>query len=196
MKNLLPLPVVKCVLFCSLFVWMAGCSSVAPIVKRTANAQSSDSVVWTANLRADDQANRYRVALKTPDNSITGLCILKKIDDEWRGQLMNEMGAKAFDFIVTDGKCELLNVISMMDKWYIKKTIAADLHFLFNVDNPNAPFRKKPERFVQNDVQVVNYQKKQLLVKPDGSVLLINRRHSLQYELRKIFEIDPDKVIL
>jgi len=175
---------------------MAGCSSVKPVVKRTAAARPSDFVVWTPDFRSDEQRNSYRIVLKTPDNSITGLCILKKTEDEWRGSLINEMGAKAFDFKITDEQCVLLNVISLMDKWYIKKTVAADLHFLFNVDNPVAPFRKHLERFEQDGINVVNYQKKQILIKPDGAVLLVNRRHNLQYELRKMVAIDPDKVIL
>ena len=184
------------VMVCLLFISLISCSSVKPAVKKTADAQRSDFVVWTADLRSDELKNSYRIVLKTPDNSITGLCVLKKSGDEWRGTLINEMGAKAFDFIVTDGKCELLNVISLMDKWYIKKTVADDLLFLFNVDMPQAPFHKRLERFEQNGTKVVNYRKKQLLVKPDGGLLLINRHRNLQYELRKMVEIDRDKVIL
>jgi hypothetical protein len=167
---------------------------VTPVIKRNATAMRSDSIVWTQDYRSDSEKNSYRVTLKTPDNSITGICIMKKNGDEWRGTLINEMGAKAFDFIVTDKKCELLNVIAMMDKWYVKKTVAADLYYLFNVDNPKASFRKKPERFEQDGNLVINYKKKQILVKSDGSVLLMNNRRSLQYELRKMDEINPDKV--
>ena len=196
MKQSFVSTVVSVILFGLPVMWMAGCASVAPVVKRTTGAQASDFVVWTATLRSDELKNTYPVVLKTPDNSITGLCILKKSGDEWRGTLINEMGAKAFDFIITDKKCELLNVISMMDKWYIKKTVAADLYFLFNVDNPNAPFHQQLERFKQDEMKVVNYRKKQLLVRPEGAILLVNRRHNLQYELRKILDIDPDKVIL
>jgi hypothetical protein len=196
MQTHISFPVVKYYLFFGLLMWMVGCSSVAPVVKRTTNAKSSDFAVWTSDLRSDELKNSYRIMLKTPKNSITGLCILKKNGDEWRGTLINEMGAKAFDFIITDEKCELLNVISLMDKWYIKKTIAADLHFFFNVDNPKAPFQKRLERFEQQGKKVVNYQKKQISVRPDGAVLLVNKRHRLQYELRKMVEIDPDKVIL
>ena len=186
----------QCLLFYLFIIFMVGCSTVKPVVKRTAAAQPSDFVVWTPDFRSNELKNSYRIVLKTPDNSITGLCILKKTDDEWRGTLVNEIGAKAFDFKITDEKCELLNVISLMDKWYIKKTVAADLHFLFNVDNPKAPFRKRLERYEQDGIKVVNYQKKQILVKPDGAVLLVNRRRNLQYELRKMVVIDPDKVIL
>lgn len=183
-------------LFLSILVGMIGCSSVAPAVKRTAAAQPSNFKVWTTDLRSDELKNSYRIVLRAPGNTLTGLCILKKSGDEWRGTLINEMGAKAFDFIITDDKCELLHVISLMDKWYIKKTVATDLHFLFNVDNPKAPFQKHVKRFMQQGTGIVESQKKQLLVKPDGAILLINTRRNLQYELRKMMEIDPNKVIL
>ena len=183
-------------LLCPLFLWMTGCSSVAPVVKRMADTRLTNFVVWTEDLRSDELKNSYRIVLKTPDNGITGLCLLQKKGNEWRGTFMNEMMAKAFDFIITDEKCELLNVISLMDKWYIKKTIAADLHFLFNADNPKASFQKRLERFEQQGTKVVNYRKKQLTVMPDGAVRMTNKRRNLQYELRKMIEIDSDKVIL
>ena len=177
-------------------VFLFGCASVTPTVKRDATAMKSKAIVWKPESRSDSQSNRYRVTLKTPDNSITGICVLKKSGDEWRGTLINEMGVKAFNFIVTDKKCELLDVIAMMDKWYIKKTVAADLYFLINVDNPNASFRKKLERFEQDGNLVINLKKKQILFRPDGSVILMNNRRNLQYELRKMVEIDPAKVIM
>jgi hypothetical protein len=183
-------------IFFFLLFGLIGCSSVAPVVKRSAGARTAVFVVWTTDMRADLLRNSYRAQIKTPDNQVTGLCMLKKNGDEWRGTFMNEMGVRAFDFIVTDEKCELLNVISMMDKWYIKKTVAADFFFFFNVDVPGATFQKSLKRFEQNGMKVVNYKKKQLIVHLDGSLLLINRRHNLQYELRKIYEIDPEKVIL
>ena len=179
-----------------LSVLLVSCASVTPTAKRGATAIQSDAIVWNSEFRSESLKNSYRVTLKTSENSITGICILKKNGDEWRGTLINEMGARAFDFIVTDEKCELLNVIAMMDKWYIKKTVAADLYYLFNVDNPRASFQKQLERFEQDGNLVVNNKKKQILVEPDGSVLLMNNRHNLQYELRKMIELDPNNVIL
>ena len=179
-----------------LFASLVSCSSVAPTIRRTSAAHPLDFVVWSADFRSDELRNSYRIKLTTQRNSITGLCILKKNNDEWLGTLINEMGAKAFDFKVTDEKCELFNVVSMMDKGYIKKTIAADLYFFILVDNPNAPFYKRLERFQQNEIRVVNYKKKQITIRQDGTVMLINKRRSLQYELRKMVELDPDKMIL
>ena len=184
---------ILCLVFTVLFI---SCASVTPTIKRGATAIDTESIVWKPEFRSDSLSNRYNITLKTPDNSISGICILKKNGDEWRGTFMNEMGAKAFNFIVTDEKCELLDVISMMDKWYIKKTVAADLYYLFNVDNPKASFRKQLERFMQDGNLVVNNKKKQILVEPDGTILLMNNRHNLQYELRKMMELDPNNVIL
>ena len=179
----------KYILLSLLSVLFIGCSSVTPAIKRNVTAVQSESIVWTQDFRSDSEMNRYKATIKTPDTSITGLCYIKKSGNEWRGTFTTEMGAgKAFDFIVTGDKCELLNVISMMDKWYIKKTIAADLNYLFNVDNPNASFYKKLERFEQDGNLAVNYKKKQILVEPDGAILLMNNRRKLQYELRKIVE--------
>lgn len=191
-----PTPVlIKCS-FVGLFtVLLMSCGAVSPTVKRTTAAMSSDHTVWNEANRSETEKNSYRIVLKMPDNNITGLCILKKDNDGWRGTLINEMGAKAFDFIVTDEKCELLNVISMIDKWYVKKTVAADLYFFFNVDNPKAPFQRDLDRFEQDGVLVVNYKKKQIRAEPDGAILLTNSRHDLQYEWRKMAETDPDKTI-
>jgi len=184
------------ILLCLVLAGLVGCSSVAPVVRRTAAARPSGFVVWTDDFRSDELKNSYRITLTTPKNTITGLCILKKNNDEWQGMLVNEMGIRAFNFIVTDEKCELLNVIPMMDKGYIKKTIAADLFFFIHIDNPEAPFYQRLERFEQNGFRIVNYKKKQVVVRPDGAVRMINKRRNLQYELRKMVELDPDKMLL
>ena len=183
-------PFLNYFLLCLLFVRLIACSSPAAVTKQPEGSTLSDFVVWTPDLRSDELKNSYQFLLKTPKNSVTGICVLKKMDAEWRGTLINEMGVKVFDFIVTDKKCELLNVISMMDKWYIKKTVAADLYFLFNADNPNVPFQKRTKRFERQGINVVSYAKKQILVQPDDAVLLVNGAHRLLYELRKIHEIE------
>jgi hypothetical protein len=62
--------------------------------------------------------------------SITGIMIVKHTCGEWRGSLVNEFGVKAFDFIVGEEKCRLLNVIPFLDKWYIRRILARDLILL------------------------------------------------------------------
>jgi hypothetical protein len=171
---------------------MTSCSSVAPLVRRTASAIQSDFIVWTEDLRSDYHKNSYSMMLNTPRGGISSIFVVKKTGDEWRGALVNEMGAKAFDFIVKDNKCELLNVIPMMDKWYIKRAVAADLFFLLNVDNLDETSQKHIERFEQDGIKVVNFSERQLLVKTD-SIVLINRHRGLMYEIQMINETDSDK---
>ncbi|HCC50861.1 MAG TPA: hypothetical protein DEQ30_01450, partial [Porphyromonadaceae bacterium] len=76
---------VKCFLIGIVSVFLAGCASVSPTVKRTSASVQSNHTIWHAENRSDSLKNSYRVVLKTPDNSITGICILKKNGDEWRG---------------------------------------------------------------------------------------------------------------
>jgi len=192
MKYFLLSPVIKNLLYCLLFIGLVGCSFIDSIVMRTAAFKPISFDVWTADLRSDYGKNSYHFFLRSPINSVSGICFLKKNGDEWRGTLINEMGAKIFDFIVTDTKCELLDVISVMNKSYITKTVAGDLYFLFNADNPNATFQKRLERFEQHEIKIVNYRQKQISIKTD-SILLINRSHNLFYGLSKIPETEPDK---
>jgi hypothetical protein len=179
-------------------VFLSGCSTL-PGVGRTGAAKPSTAdadAVWKEGLRSDSLKNSYRVEIKTGKNTITGLCISKKAGETWRGTLINEFGAKAFDFTVDDKGCKLLNVISVIDKWYIRKTIEADLYFLFQVDNPKASFSKSADRFTQNNTLVVNFKKKQIVLEPDATVLLLNRKHKITYRLRKVYEPDLDKSIM
>jgi hypothetical protein len=193
--------VIKCILAGFSFVWIvAGCGSVAPKTVMSAEANAavrSDRAVWDAAGRSAHGKNSFRMTLKSPKGSVTGICVLKMDGDGdgWRGTLMNEMGAKAFDFIVTSKNCTLLNVVAMMNKWYIKKTVAADLYFFLNADNPKTSFYKDLERFELNGNLIVARGKRRLLVRPDGSMLWINGRRGLQYEWKKIMDIDPDKII-
>jgi hypothetical protein len=177
-------------------ILLFSCGTSLPTVKRTAAARQSVAPVWSGSLRSDTLKNSYRLVLKYNDKAISGLCFLKKSDEGWRGTLVNDMGAKAFDFVVTDDRCELRDIIPMMDKWYIRRAIADDLYFLVNADNTKASFAALLERFEQNDEQIVNYGKKQIRVGADGSVTLINSSRGLRYELRKMTEIDNNKLLL
>ena len=169
---------------------LAGCAALPPSAERMDAV--AERPVWTASVRSESGKNSYYVTLQTPDRRMTGVCVVKKTGGEWRGTLVGEMGAKAFDFRITDRKCELLNVLPALDKWYVKKTVAADLYYLFQVDNPRSAFCGRLRRSVQDGCLTVCYRKKQLCVTTDGAVVLKNSRRNLRYELKKI-ETDADE---
>lgn len=170
----------------SLLLWLTACST-ASVVKQSQLVSQQEQPVWTEALRSDEQLNRYQVSIKVKNNTITGMCLLKKAEDGWRGSMVNEFGAKAFDFTVTENKATLVNTIAMMDKWYIRKTIAADLYYLFEADNPQASFQKKTMRFMKDGALFVTYKKKKSIERlADGSIVMKNLKHDLLYSLQKI----------
>jgi len=172
----------------SLCLLLAGCSTTSG-VKQGQGLSEQDLPVWTEVLRSDVEMNRYQVSIKVKNNTITGMCLLKKAADGWRGSLVNEFGAKAFDFIVTEKKAKLVNTISMMDKWYIRRTVASDLHFLFEADNPDVSFQNKTVRYMENGVLHTRYKKKKSIERmPDGSLVMRNLKHNIEYTLKKVEE--------
>lgn len=170
----------------SLLLLLAGCVSTSK-VQPDAYGSIQDLPVWTEAVRSDEQMNRYQVSFKVKNNTITGICLLKKSEDGWKGTLMNEMGAKAFDFIIAEKKCRLMNVMPMMDKWYIRNTIADDLYFLFETDNPKAGFQNKTVRFIEHGSLVVrNGKKKKLIRTPDAKISMENLKRNISYSLDRI----------
>jgi len=177
----------KYFLVSSLFFLFMGCATTA----RTNQAYTSptNSRLWTEELRDSENINRYQVSIQVSGNTITGMCMLRKSDEGWRGTLINEFGVKAFDFIVTPKKCELLHTISMLNKWYIRRTIADDLHFLFEIDNPNVSFQKKTTWTEQDGALVVSLKKKKTITRnPDNNLTLQNLKRKIVYSLNKLPE--------
>jgi hypothetical protein len=89
------------------------------------------SVISTKEMLFDATAvSQYRVLIKAKQAEMSGMLVIKYMDNEWRGSLINEFGIKAFDFVAPPGKCKLQNTISFLDKWYIRKTVESDFAFL------------------------------------------------------------------
>ncbi|MDR1860294.1 MAG: hypothetical protein LBR06_05175 [Bacteroidales bacterium] len=107
---------------------------------------------------------RYRTIISHGATELSGLLAVKFSANEWRGTMMNEFGIKAFDFIASKGKCRLKNVVPMMNKWYIRKTVERDLHSLL-WDYPAGK-------------QVKN---RQLEMDSDGAFRLINTKRKITY---------------
>ena len=176
----------KYFLVSSLIVLFTACATTTA-VNRNTYASPTDSRLWTEALRDNENINRYQADIQVKGNHITGICMLKKSEEGWRGTLINEFGVKAFDFIVTPKKCTLLNTIAMMNKWYIRNTIAGDLHFLFETDNPDASFQTKTTRYEQDGALVVTLKKKKTIIRQsDNSLTLNNQQRKIIYSLNKI----------
>jgi len=165
------------------------CATTSELQRNTYDLPANNRL-WTDELRDNEQLNRYQVSIQVKGNHITGICMLKKSDEGWRGALVNEFGIKAFDFIITPQKCELLNTISLLNKWYIRQTIAGDLHFLFEIDNPGVSFQRKTVQNIEQDGSLtIRFQKKKSIVRmPDNRIELRNLKRKIVYSLNNIPE--------
>ena len=171
-------------LFGSLFLCLlTACSPSRNMQQR----EQTHPTFWTSELRNPTLKNDFRVLLTSPKANITGIFIVKQIDGAWKGTLINEFGLKVFDFVSTSKKYELLNVISFLDKWYIKKVIASDIQFIMEIDNPDYFAGNQAHWTFVQDTLSVNYKnEKELRRFPDGKVEYLNKKRALHYTLFNI----------
>jgi myo-inositol-hexaphosphate 3-phosphohydrolase len=173
-------------IFVSLFVgFIAACSSS----KKMASDKAVSIPFWMPELMDSAQKNDFRMTFSTPQTDITGIYIVKQINGKWRGTIINEFGLKVLDFVSSTEECKLLNVISFLDKWYIKKEMASDIRFMMEIDNENYKIGVAADRQMVGDTLVVRYKKdKELQRLPDGTIKYTNHKRGLTYYLRKISE--------
>lgn len=81
-----------------------------------------------------DSIHPLSVCMDTERGGFCGLCIMEKQDNIIKGSLFNEFGITAFnfEFDFRNAKIKLYDVISFLNRWYIKKIIKGDLEFLFS----------------------------------------------------------------
>lgn len=98
---------------------------------------------------------------------ITGICVMNiSPENEVVGTVINEFGVKAFDFTYADGKTKVLNVIAMLDKWYIRKVLKKDLTFILSNMSEGKDTVKK---------------KRRISFLPNGSIDMMNSRFNIHY---------------
>ena len=141
---------------------------------------------WTPQLRDDTQKNDYRINISTDKFNISGIWVVRQIDNSWRGIIMNEFGLKMFDFICTAKKCELKNVFTAANKWYIRKTIAEDIQFILEIDNPAFKKGRTAQRSFNNNTLTITHEDKLLQRFPSGKMVMNNKKRNLRYSFKKI----------
>ena len=170
-----------------LFCFATSCSSAKKIATKTTVAEIP---FWTSEMDTAGR-NDFRIVLSTPKFSITGIYVAKKINGKWTGTIINEFGIKALDFVSTPQKSNVQNVISFLDKWYIKKVIASDIQFIMEIDNSDYKTGVLSKRSFMKDILTVKYKnKKELQRLPDGEIKYKNHKYALTYSLRKIYETE------
>ena len=121
---------------------------------------------------------QFTVFISAKGMELSGICIIKTDEQGSRGAIVNEFGVHALDFTLSSDrrKVKLLNVMPVMDRWYIKKVVRGDLKYLFMAtENP----QPKGRRMVR--------------VEDDGTVTLENTKYKLKYSLKPINNTQDDE---
>lgn len=105
-----------------------------------------------------EYAEKYTVNITFKKGYITGICAVRDMGDEVAGSVINEFGIKAFDFIYNKRKrkTKLKNVIKMIDKWYIRRIVSADMSVLFREKNTEKQLRKRSLRCYEDSIILEN----------------------------------------
>ena len=82
-------------------------------------------LLWLQPCRAQRE---YYLLMQVKGQELTSICVIDTVSDgNLVGTVINEFGAKAFDFTYTNGKVKVLNVVAFLDKWYIRRVLRRDL---------------------------------------------------------------------
>ena len=79
--------------------------------------------------QSNGERMRYDVNIEMPKGYISGICVMTYDEDKLKGAVVNEFGvtAMAFTYNERKDKVKLVNVIDMLDKWYIRRVLRSDL---------------------------------------------------------------------
>lgn len=151
--------------------------------------------IWTDDNFVPGGVGRYRVDINFGEAWVSGILMVRDEEDMRRGTMMNEFGIRAFDFEVTPRSAKLDNVMPMMDKWYIRREIAADLQLLFWVGYDDYERRHKCDQVLSGSNDDGSYGCTAYFGRKsvgrsvsggDVSVTLRNERRNITYTLRMI----------
>jgi hypothetical protein len=166
-----------------IFLLFFSCSSTKLLVQK----EQVQIPFWTSELRDNIAKNEYRITISTQKANITGILIAKQVDGKWKGTIINEFGIKVLDYESSSEKCKLFNVITFIDKWYIRKTIASDIQFIMEIDNPNYSLSVKAKKYWFEEYLIVNYNNiKELRRLSVNEIEYKNIKRELTYSLVKI----------
>lgn len=93
-------------------------------------SEPDDTTVETRN-----EASRMSFRIEMQRGYLSGILITADSGTDINGAMINEFGISALDFTYSrkSGKVKLLNVISFLNKWYIKRVLRADLGYCMHI---------------------------------------------------------------
>ena len=110
----------------------------------TVQAQDSLIVQQAPLLDSIGCKTRYATTIELSKGYLSGITIMVREADVYHGVLFNEFGITALEFtyLPQTKKVELIEVIAMLDKWYIRRVLKNDLqHVMENLMKGNPTYK-------------------------------------------------------
>ncbi len=110
----------------------------------TVQAQDSLIVQQAPLLDSIGCKTKYATTIELSKGYLSGITIMVREADVYHGVLFNEFGITALEFTYQPQtkKVELIEVIAMLDKWYIRRVLKNDLqHVMENLMKGNPTYK-------------------------------------------------------
>ena len=110
----------------------------------TVQAQDSLTVQQSPLSDSIGCKTRYATTIELSKGYLSGITIMVREADVYHGVLFNEFGITALEFTYQPQtkKVELIEVIAMLDKWYIRRVLKNDLqHVMENLMKGNPTYK-------------------------------------------------------
>lgn len=81
----------------------------------------------------DGERRVFAAMIEMPRGYVSGVCVMQRSGDEVRASIFNEFGISALDCIYYPArdKVKIISVISLLNRWYVRRTLRHDLRSLF-----------------------------------------------------------------
>ncbi len=103
-----------------------------PLMSLTVQAQDSLIAQQTPLSDSIGCKTKYATTIELSKGYLSGITIMVREADVYHGVLFNEFGITALEFTYQPQikKVELIEVIAMLDKWYIRRVLKNDLQYV------------------------------------------------------------------
>nr|WP_314698165.1 hypothetical protein [uncultured Prevotella sp.] len=117
-----------------------------PLMSLTVQAQDSLIAQQTPLSDSIGCKTKYATTIELSKGYLSGITIMVREADVYHGVLFNEFGITALEFTYQPQikKVELIEVIAMLDKWYIRRVLKNDLqHVMENLMKGNPTYKNE-----------------------------------------------------
>lgn len=117
-----------------------------PLMSLTVQAQDSLIAQQTPLSDSIGCKTKYATTIELSKGYLSGITIMVREADVYHGVLFNEFGITALEFTYQpqSKKVELIEVIAMLDKWYIRRVLKNDLqHVMENLMKGNPTYKNE-----------------------------------------------------